>query len=464
MPTQTVKCPNYLRCRNMKQPDAEMCNACRLAKRKAQAGAGLPPKTARPAFDPSRKVCPGFAGHPCGGLKDADSEMCGACRITLRAQQRDARLAQERADRIAQATARADAAARVAANEPTAEDKLREDNALLRRELQAMTAAVSTYKDRAKFEDDLADRLLRHLEENPYLPPLTPFKPRSDGGRSSSDHEMLLLLSDAHFPEKVDPSATLGLEYNGPICLRRLERVRDTAIRYKDLRGSAYEVRKLSVAVLGDMLSGNIHDELEVTNEKPASEAMVEMTYALYDMGRAFAESFEEVEFIVMPGNHPRFTKKPRSKNKWDNWEWVMGKFLEGLARDQFKVTVPKDIIYPHRIFDFKVGLTHGDGVQAQSFAGIPWYSMKQRRDALQALLKTLGQPQLDLLCYGHFHQLIFEEGAGCSLIINGSIKGGDEYGVTRRYQAPPAVQALLTFHPRRGITDLSRINLDQVR
>jgi predicted phosphodiesterase len=115
-------------------------------------------------------------------------------------------------------------------------------------------------------------------------------------------------------------------------------------------------------------------------------------------------------------------------------------------------------------VFDKVVALSHGDGIKSNSFAGIPWYAMKQRQDAMQALLRSVGLDQVDLLCYGHFHQLIFQEGQGNSLIINGSIKGGDEYSIGSRYASQEPVQALVTFHPAHGITDLSRINLGHIR
>jgi hypothetical protein len=212
------------------------------------------------------------------------------------------------------------------------------------------------------------------------------------------------------------------------------------------------------------MLSGNIHEELEVTNEQPMSKAVVDMSHILYDVGRSLAEHFPEVEMIVQPGNHPRLTKKPRFKQKWDNWEFAMGEFIKALAQKDFRVTVPRDLVYRHRIFDFVVGLTHGDGIKSASSFGLPWYSMKRRQDALQSLLKSIGQAQLDLLCYGHFHRMVYHEGQGCSLFINGSIKGGDEFSLGTGYSNEAPVQGLLTFHPKHGLTDLSRINLADIK
>jgi hypothetical protein len=43
-------------------------------------------------------------------------------------------------------------------------------------------------------------------------------------------------------------------------------------------------------------------------------------------------------------------------KNAWNNWEWVMGKFVQALARDTFNVIVPKDLVYRHKVFNQTIG------------------------------------------------------------------------------------------------------------
>lgn len=355
-------------------------------------------------------------------------------------------------------------AARVAAGRPNDLDVVKTENTELRAELTRATGIIRTYQDKHRFEDKLMAEIVGFIEQNPYRPVLVKPSPGIKTDGKATAHEMMANVSDAHFPERVDPSQTFGLDYGADICRRRLEYLRDKVIRYADLRRSAYPVQKLTVNVNGDMLSGDIHEELEVTNEFPMTEAVVKMAYMLFDMGCAFSEVFPSVEFIVMPGNHPRIQKKPRFKQKWNNWEYLMGQFIGALAGDRFKVTVPKDLVYQFNIFSQRIGVTHGDGQKVQAYAGIPYYGMEKRRTKLQALLKQLNLPQLDLLCYGHFHQMIFEEGQGCSMFINGSIKGGDEYSTGTTYAAQAPVQGLMTFHPRHGLTDLSRINLGHIK
>lgn len=344
-------------------------------------------------------------------------------------------------------------------------DQLRTDNATLSADLRRTREVLLRSRDAKVLEDQIMDRIEAAVAEHPYRPTPIPKPARPRTGAKASPHEMLLLLSDAHYPEVVDPAESLGLCYNPDIARARITHTFETVRRYRELRGSAYDVRKLTVAINGDMLSGDIHEELSETNAQPMTEALTTLAYLTYDLLRGSLEGFQRVEAVIMPGNHPRLHKKPRAKQKWNNWEYVYGQLIKALAvrEPRLTVTVPKAIVYRHQIFDYTVGISHGDGVKAQSFAGIPHYSMARRQNAIQALLKDLGEKQLDLLVYGHFHQLIYDEGQGCSLIINGSVKGGDEYGISSRYSAPRPVQALVTWHPRHGITDLSRINLDHI-
>lgn len=318
-------------------------------------------------------------------------------------------------------------------------------------------------KERLVLEDRLIDSVTDFLKTHPsHAHRLAPSKVKKT---HASVHEMLLLLSDAHFSEVVDPRVAMGLHYNEDVAKRRIERVRDVAIRYKQLRSSSYPIQKLTVAVLGDMLSGDIHEELEVNNQNPLPVALVTLAYYLHDMFVSLAAEFGNVEAIFVPGNHPRTTKKMRFKQRtMTNWEYVLGHMVRALAQDSYKVDVPLQIVPIFKIFNWRVGLHHGDSIKSNSFAGIPFYGMRQRREAVQALLRHLGQPQVDYLAFGHFHQPTVLEGTDCTIIINGAVKGGDEYSIGNYFSSNDPVQYLLTFHEKHGCTDYSRINLKAIK
>lgn len=318
--------------------------------------------------------------------------------------------------------------------------------------------------ERLSMEDRFIDSAMSFLKDNPsHVHRLAAAK--INPKKSSSAHEMVLMLSDAHFSEVVDPRIAMGIEYNETVAQHRLERIRDVVLRYKQLRETSYPVRKLTVAVLGDMLSGDIHEELEISNESSMPVALVKLAYLLHDMGISLAEHFPEVEFVFIPGNHPRLTKKPRFKGKTTtNWEYVLGKFVEALAQKSYKVSVPLAMIYIHKVFNWRLGMSHGDAVKSNSFAGIPFYGMRQRREAIQALMRHLGEPGIDYLLLGHFHQPTVLEGTDSTIIINGAVKGGDEYSLGTYLSSNDPVQYLLTFHEKHGLSDYSRINLKGIQ
>ena len=396
---------NKCECGNNKMSRSERCIEC----------------FRKPSAD---RICP-----ECGEAKHSRSKICGKCFDAQRGKSS-------------------------AQPDETADVRLQREIAAMRSDNARLRNAVRDANEAKGVEAELLGTFTRALEKHPYQTVFHPPQNSSGGGK----HEMVLVVSDAHYPEVVDPEACFGIGYGPDICRERMQTLRDSTLSYYQLRTQAYPVDKLTIAVLGDMLSGNIHDELEVTNADPMCEALVNMAYMLHEFGKDMAETFPEVEMVIMPGNHPRMTKKPRHKNKWDNFEWLMGKMIEALATNQFKVTVPKDIVYRHQVFDKVIGMTHGDGVKISSFAGIPHYSLQRRRNALQNMLREVNQNQVDLLIYGHFHQLIYDQAAG--FLINGSIKGPDEFSINTRYSAVAPVQALLTFHKKHGLTDISHIKL----
>lgn len=63
-----------------------------------------------------------------------------------------------------------------------------------------------------------------------------------------------------------------------------------------------------------------------------------------------------------------------------------------------------------------------------------------------------------DVLMIGHFHQLIQQQ----RLIVNGSLKGYDEYAYSNNFGFERARQALWITHPEHGITFNMAVNVDE--
>lgn len=75
----------------------------------------------------------------------------------------------------------------------------------------------------------------------------------------------------------------------------------------------------------------------------------------------------------------------------------------------------------------------------------------------LEAQVTNLGSGY-DTLLLGHFHRLMQLR----SVIVNGSIKGFDEYAKRENFPWDPPQQALWITHPERGITLQMPVHLDR--
>jgi predicted phosphodiesterase len=354
-------------------------------------------------------------------------------------------------------------------NTETEEDILRKELADANKELirsstdvKRALKIIKDYEVALDDQDYVANKVINAIESNPYEPV---FRTGPSPTTGDDPHTMFALISDAHYGEVVDMDV-FGIHYNMDIAERRIQYLTQKIIRFREIKSAEYPINKIVVAFLGDMISGNIHEELAESNESPVSDQLVRMAHIMVDVIGSLSEVFPEVEVIVMPGNHPRLSKKPRHKRKYDNLEYIMGEMVKAIVApiENVEVIVPKDLIYVHDIMGHKVGMTHGDGYKSTSFAGIPFYGLARKRAAFQEGLKELGMPLVDMLVMGHFHQLLWWPGRGCDLIVNGSVKGPDEYAFDTMHAGDEAQQALITMNRKHGITSFERINLGSIQ
>jgi hypothetical protein len=332
---------------------------------------------------------------------------------------------------------------------PTTEDKLRQELS------EAQRVARSLSKD-AVFEERLFERLRDYIPRarTSYEPP------QYDPSDGYDEHEFVLLFSDTHAGEIVQPEATLGMnEYDWPIMIERMQKMQKSVISYQ--RNRPYPVRKLWVAVLGDMFSGDIHEELKITNDRTLDEAVVDLAHDIVGWLQGFKPFFEEIHVVCVPGNHPRRDKKPSAKLQQSNADWLMYQFVASLMvdDDQFTFNAPRShyadayVCGTHHVL-----FMHGDGIRT-TMPGVPWGGVVRRVTTLQAQFAKAQQP-IDYVAMGHFHTTNAIEGVGVKTFVNGSVKGVDEYSLSSFGSGQDPAQLLLTFHPENGITDVSYLDL----
>jgi hypothetical protein len=335
-----------------------------------------------------------------------------------------------------------------AARDGRAVTALPPETAKLQDEVRELRARL-TLKEKESLTDDYVKAKILGLASSPVEPPkwLNPSKVTRSGLMVPT-----LMLSDLHWGETVYPTQVNGVnEYSIAIAQRRLRTAIERTVDLCKLHMVDPHYPGIVCALGGDMLSGDIHEELSESNDLPVMPAMLDLFGCLiWAVGR-LADEFGKVFIPCVTGNHGRNTRKPRAKSRnYSNFDWLLYQFLaRHFAADkrvQFHIPDGSDAHWS--VFGHRYCLTHGDqfrGGDGMIGALGPIIRGDHKKRSRNGQIE-LGY---DTLLLGHWHQLIQLQ----RLIVNGSLKGYDEYAASGNFGFEPPQQALWLTHSQRGIT-----------
>ncbi|KKL54914.1 hypothetical protein LCGC14_2260660, partial [marine sediment metagenome] len=111
--------------------------------------------------------------------------------------------------------------------------------------------------------------------------------------------EAVLLQSCWHYGEDVSEEETAGFGgYNVAMCQARIQEMADSVIGLITDHHRGLKIRKLWVVNVGDNISGDIHDELKITNEVPLVSQFLGCGLLQALSLRDLAAVVDEVEYI----------------------------------------------------------------------------------------------------------------------------------------------------------------------
>jgi len=261
-----------------------------------------------------------------------------------------------------------------------------------------------------------------------------------------------LLLSDLHLDEVVAPAEIGGVNaYNRKIAEARLRATFENTVSITRDYWSGITYDGIVCALGGDLYSGDIHDELTQTNEDTILGSILHWSDLLASGIGLLADEFGKVHVPVVVGNHGRRSRKPRSKFRArDNFDWFTGHLLARTFAHDPRVTfdVAEAADTHVQSYGHTVCVTHGDQTSGGAGIGGIWPPIMRLDARKRARANATNQPY-DLLVMGHWHQLVF----GPSFIVNGSLKGYDEYAAISNFSFEPPQQALWLMTPEHGKT-----------
>lgn len=270
-----------------------------------------------------------------------------------------------------------------------------------------------------------------------------------------------LFASDWHWGEIVDPQQIGGVnKYNLAIAQDRMRTMVEVTIDLLRNHVKAERYPGIVFALGGDMVSGDIHEELTATNEAEMMPVVLDLWGALSWAIEQLADEFGHVFVPCVSGNHGRNTHKIRAKGRnFTSFDWLLYQFLakrfEGDKRVRFQIPDGSDCLYS--VMGHRYLLTHGDQFRGgDGMIGALGPIMRgdhRKRGRNQQIGMTF-----DTMLLGHWHQLIQLQ----RLIVNGSLKGYDEYAYTNNFPFEPPRQALWLTHPQHGITFSAPVNVER--
>jgi len=257
----------------------------------------------------------------------------------------------------------------------------------------------------------------------------------------------LMMCSDWHVEEEVVPAKVNGLNrYTLDIADKCIEKLAESfAGMLHD--SPRFDCRTAVVALMGDLISGYIHEELLESNFLSPQRAQVWLLDRLEKMLRrilALCPNLERIIVTCNSGNHGRATPKQRVSTREDNsLEMVVYQTLARLFRDEKRL----EFVFADGewieldVMGYRIAITHGDSFNYGG--GVAGMMVPIRR----GITRQFAGRDFHQYLMGHFHKRT-DDG---DVQINGSMIGYSPYSQRIHAKPEPRMQTWFMIDSERG-------------
>lgn len=236
-----------------------------------------------------------------------------------------------------------------------------------------------------------------------------------------SDNDLLVSLNDLHYGAV---HSNYWGEYNSDICRDMIKKYLDRIIHIAEVHGS----ENCIVWENGDVISGNIHRSIQVTNKENVIEQIMGASELIAEFLAELSKHFKTVQFVSVAGNHSRL--EPNKDNALigerldDVVEWYLSARLQNFENIVIGAGERIDsTMYVINVRGLNYGGVHGDYDGSAS--------------KVQSLQTMMGVPLYAILS-GHMHHNKVDEVQGVKTVMAGSFLGMDSYCVQKRIFGRP--------------------------
>lgn len=241
------------------------------------------------------------------------------------------------------------------------------------------------------------------------------------------NREGLLMISDVHFGLKVDNEVN---HYDVEECKRSFKILYQDAVNLVKLHG----LRKMTVLLGGDLVSGIIHTTLRLEQQEDAIQQVI----GICDILEEFLKNLEQVvdlEVVYTIGNHSRLTPNYKEHLDSENFEHLIAWHLKSKG---INVKMNFRDIAEFNIAGFDICAMHGH---------------QTSKDKAVEYLAGRTKKLYYMIVMAHYHSDVRIDKAGSLVVVNGSMIGTDSYALLKGYNSVPH-QKIIIFEEGIGEID----------
>lgn len=318
----------------------------------------------------------------------------------------------------------------------------------LRKELKEARAQIKILSERTSEQEEMNHFLSELKKRKPEKPRWTlPIK-----GKTQERAIAHAMLSDTHFDEVVNPAEVSNVNaYNREIGTARLQRFFRNTMRLSKEYINGIQIDGLVAPMGGDMVSGNIHEELAISNHAEIMDTVMYWTDQIVLGYEKLLTQFSDIHVPCVIGNHGRNKKKWRNKGAaQDNFDWLIYHLVAKRFAGQDGITfdIPLDTGVQWDAYTKRLMMVHGNEFRGGTGVGGIAVPILRGNYKKQQNMQAVKRPY-DYLLIGHFHQFM-DLG---SVLINGSLKGYDEYCRSNNFGFESPRQMFFLIDPKWGKT-----------
>lgn len=274
------------------------------------------------------------------------------------------------------------------------------------------------------------------------------------------DEVATLVISDCHLGEELLKEETGGLaEYGTQKFLLQLENLKKAVTNITAIHRRAYNMPKLNVLFLGDMVSNElIYEGQQGYVDNNVVDQMMMGTNKFSEFLIFCNRLYPKVNVTCLFGNHGRVSQKSVLKPHV-NWDYMLYHYMKATLANYTGITftIPKAWWHLKEINGWKFLLQHGEDIKG--YMNLPYYAYERLESRWLRLLREIGE-SFTYCIVAHQHTAANIGSGSGERIVNGAWTPGSMLSLKKMWVASKPRQLFFGVSKKQGITWRYWVNL----